>query len=343
MKNIEFGIYTLGDYVKDPVSNKIVSEQERIEEIINAAKLAEKHGFDFFGVGESHQEHFVSQAHALILAAIARETKKIKITSSATIVSTSDPVRVYENFTTLDLLSNGRAEIIAGRASRIGLFNLLGYSLRNYEELYEEKFELLLKLFKEDEITWDGKFRASLKEQKLYPKPIQKDFPIWRAVGGHKSSAYLAAKQGVNMSLASIMGSLNYFGDTINVYREIFKEHHPNKNSMISLNAPLYLGLSDEDAFKTYYKYLNNAFLKSNGNGISKQAYLSVLDIRNVALIGGKETLIKKLVHQFKTFKHDRHFFQIDLGGMPFKEVKRMIKTLGNEVIPEVKRRLEEI
>lgn len=292
MNKIEFGIYTLGDYLDDPLTKNKVSEQERIEELIQMAKLAEKYGFDFFGIGESHQEHFVSQAHAVILAAIARETKNIRLTSSATIISTSDPVRVYENFTTLDLLSNGRMEIIAGRASRIGLFNLLGYSLRNYEELYEEKFELLLKLFKEDKITWEGKFRPSLKDQELFPKPLQKNFPIWRAVGGHKSSAYLAAKQGVNMSLATIMGSLNYFGDAINIYREMFKEHYPNKTNMISLNGPLYLGLDDEHAFKTYYKYLDYAFLKANGNGISKQSYLNVIDIRNVALIGGKETII---------------------------------------------------
>ena len=184
MKHIEFGLYSLGDYIKNPYTDEKISEAQRIEEIIQAAKLADALGIDVFAVGESHQEHFISQAHALILAAIARETKQITISSSATIISTSDPVRIYENFATLDLLSNGRAEIVGGRASRVGLFKLLGYDLRNYEALFEEKFELLLKLNTESPVTWEGVFRAPLDHAILYPKPLQERLPIWRAVGG---------------------------------------------------------------------------------------------------------------------------------------------------------------
>lgn len=340
MKKIEFGIYSLGDYLKDVKTGNKISERERIEEIIEAAKLSEKYGLDFYSVGESHQEHFISQAHALILAAIARETSKIRISSSATIISTSDPVRVYENFTTLDLLSNGRAEIVAGRASRVGLFSLLGYSLRNYEELYEEKFELLLRLFSENKITWEGKFRAPLNNQELFPKPIQKEFPIWRAVGGNKTSAILAARQGVNMTLATLAGSVNYFNETVKAYRDTFREYHPFEIPKLALDSLMYIGETDEEAFKTYYQYLDYSFKKANGSGFSKAAYMGVLDYRNVILVGSKETIIKKLVHQFETYNHDRHFFQIDIGGMPFKEVSRMIKTIGEEIIPEVKRRL---
>lgn len=146
---IEIGILTLGDYASDPRTGSVITEQQRILEIIEAAKLADELGLDVFGVGESHQEHFVSQAHTVILGAIAASTKQIKLTSSATIISTSDPVRVYEDFSTIDLISNGRAEIIAGRASRIGLFELLGYDINDYEEFFDEKFDLLLKLNKE--------------------------------------------------------------------------------------------------------------------------------------------------------------------------------------------------
>ena len=143
-KGLEFGIYTLGDHLPNPHTGERISAEQRIHEIIELAKLAEQAGIDFFSVGESHQEYFTTQAHSVVLAAIAQATEKIKIGSSSTIISTSDPVRVYEDFATIDLISNGRAEIVAGRASRVGLFDLLGYNLRDYEELFEEKFELLL-------------------------------------------------------------------------------------------------------------------------------------------------------------------------------------------------------
>lgn len=340
MKKIEFGLYSLGDYVEDAATGIKISEQQRIEEIIEAAKLAEKYGLDYFSVGESHQEHFISQAHALILAAIARETKKIRISSSATIISTSDPVRVYENFTTLDLLSNGRAEIVAGRASRIGLFSLLGYDLKDYEELFEEKFELLIRLFNEERITWNGKFRAPLNDEVLYPKPIQKEFPIWRAVGGNTGSAYLAGRQGVPMALATLAGAVSYFNQTVEAYRKTFKEYHPTETPKVAIDTWLYVDETDEIAFKKYYKYVDHAFRKSNGTGFSRSGYMSTLDIRNAMLVGSAETVIQKLVHQFETYNHDRHFFQIDLGGMKFEDVKRIIKTLGEVIIPEVNKRL---
>lgn len=340
MKKIEFGIYSLGDYVSDANTGIKITEQQRLEEIIEAAKLAEKYGLDYFSLGESHQEHFISQSHALILAAIARETKTIRLSSSATIISTSDPVRVYEDFATLDILSNGRAEIVAGRASRIGLFELLGYSLRDYEALYEEKFELLLKLFKDDVINWEGNFRPKLKNQVLYPKPLQKDFPIWRAVGGNKSSAFSAGRQGVPMTLATLAGHINYFKETMDAYRKTFKENHPNKEPRIGLDSLMYVAETDEKAFKFYHKYLDHAFKKANGSGFSRQSYLSALDLRNIILVGSPETIISKLVTQFKLFEHERHYFQIDIGGMPFTEVKRIIETLGTVIIPEVKKRL---
>ncbi|MFZ0577222.1 MAG: LLM class flavin-dependent oxidoreductase, partial [Psychrobacillus psychrotolerans] len=184
-KGLEFGLYTLGDHMPNPHTGERISAAQRIHEIIELAKLAEQAGIDFFSVGESHQEYFATQAHTVVLAAIAQATNKIKIASSSSIISTSDPVRVYEDFATIDLLSKGRAEIVAGRASRIGLFELLGYDVRYYEELYEEKFELLLKINQENVINWSGQFRAPLKDASVIPRPQDGSLPIWRAVGGH--------------------------------------------------------------------------------------------------------------------------------------------------------------
>lgn len=194
-KGLELGFYTLGEHMPDAHTSKRISPHQRIKEIIEMAKLADEAGLDVFNLGESHQEYFVSQAHAVVLSAIAQQTKRIKIGSSATIASTSDPVRIYEDFATLDLISGGRAEITAGRASRLGLFKLLGYNVEDYEELFEEKFDLLRKINENERVTWSGKFRASLEDAEILPRPLEGKMPIWRAVGGPAASAIKAGKK----------------------------------------------------------------------------------------------------------------------------------------------------
>lgn len=194
-KGLEFGIYTLGDHLVNPHKGERISAGQRIKEIIEFARLADQAGIDFFSVGESHQEYFATQAHSVVLSAIAQATKNIKIASSSTIISTSDPVRVYEDFATIDLISEGRTEIIAGRASRVGLYELLGYDLRDYEELFEEKFDLLRKINEEEVVNWSGQFRAPLKDARVLPRPLNGSLPIWRAVGGTPASAIKAVLQ----------------------------------------------------------------------------------------------------------------------------------------------------
>ena len=196
-KGLEFGLYTLGDHLPDPETGKRISAKQRLDEIIELAKLADEAGIDFMSVGESHQDYFVTQAHTVVLSAIAQATEKMKIGSGSTIISTLDPVRVYEDFATIDLISNGRAEIVAGRASRVGNFELLGYNLNNYEELFEEKFDLLLQLNEQEIVNWEGEYRAPLRDAKVLPRPLNGSIPIWRAVGGHPSSAVKAGHRGV--------------------------------------------------------------------------------------------------------------------------------------------------
>lgn len=343
MKDFKFGIFTLGDHVYDAATGDKVSEIERMEEIIEMAKLAEEHGFDIFAVGESHQEHFISQAHALILAAIARETKTIELSSAATIISTSDPVRVYENFATLDLLSNGRAEIVAGRASRIGLFDLLGYDLKDYEALFEEKFELLLKLNEEPVVNWEGRYRKTLKDAVLYPKPLSK-LPIWRAVGGHPESARVAGIQGVPMMLATIAGPVVHFNRTVEAYRKYFNEYQNDLSDMrVGITSLLYIEEDRDQAYRNYYKYIDHAFKQANGHGFSPEIYVDSLDIRNSLLLGDPELIIEKLVYQYKTYRHERQLFQMDLGGIPFERLKKEIEILGRDVLPVVRARIKEI
>src|SRR5690625_6838124 len=180
-KGMEIGLYTLGDHTFNPLDGQRISTQQRIKQIIEMAKLAEQAGLDIFSVGESHQTFFTTQAHTVILSAIAQATKKIKLASSSTVLSVHDPVRVYEDFATIDLISNGRVEIIAGRGSRVGAHQLLGVDLQDYEEIYEEKLELLMKINEEERVTWSGKFRPPLENAEIIPRPLRGSLPIWRA------------------------------------------------------------------------------------------------------------------------------------------------------------------
>ncbi len=344
MNEFKIGLYSLGDYVSNAVTNEIITEQERMEEIISAAKLADEKKLDIFALGESHQEHFISQAHAVILGAIARETKNILLSSSATIISTSDPVRVYENFATLDILSNGRAEIVAGRASRIGLFSLLGYDVRDYEALFEEKFKLLLHLNNESVINWSGAYRSPLQNEILHPKPLQDKLPIWRAVGGHAQSARVAGMQQVPMMLATLAGPVTHFNQTIEVYRQYFKEYHENLDQMrVGITSFFHVAETDEIAFNRFYKYINYALIQANGHGMNPEVYQSALDIRNAILVGSPETIINKIVYQYEVYRHERHLFQLDLGGMSYDMIEEQINIISKDIMPEVKKRIKAI
>jgi alkanesulfonate monooxygenase SsuD/methylene tetrahydromethanopterin reductase-like flavin-dependent oxidoreductase (luciferase family) len=338
-KGLEFGIYTLGDHIPNPATGERISAQERIHQIIEFAKLAEQAGIDFFSVGESHQEYFTTQAHSVVIAAIAQATEKIKIGSSATIVSTADPVRVYEDFATIDLISNGRTEIIAGRASRVGVFELLGYNLRDYEELFEEKFELLLKINEEEVVNWNGKFRAPLRNAKVIPRPLEGWMPIWRAVGGPPASAIKAGLQGVPIYLAALGGPASTFKISVDAYREALKQagHNP-KDFPISTAGFFYVAETTQQAQREAYPHINLGMQMTNGRGYPKQQFAQGADTRDVMNIGSPQQVIEKILYQYEMFGHQRYIAQIDLGGMPFDKLMKNIEWIGNEILPAVKK-----
>lgn len=336
---LEFGIYTLGDHIENPHTGKRISQQQRIQEIIELAQLAEQAGIDFFSVGESHQEYFTTQAHAIVLSAIAQATEKIKIGSSSTIISTSDPVRVYEDFTTIDLISDGRAEIIAGRASRVGLFELLGYNLRDYEELYEEKFDLLLQINQNEIVNWEGEYRAPLRDAQILPRPVAGSLPIWRAVGGPPASAIKAGFQGVPMYLATLGGPATSFKMSIEAYREALRRagHQPN-DFPIATAGFFYAAETSQQAFKEYYPHINNGMKLTNGQGYPKQQFAQGKDKRDVMNIGSPQQIIEKILYQHETFGHQRYIAQMDFGGVPFDKLMKNIELIGNEILPAVKK-----
>lgn len=336
---LEFGIYTLGDHIPDPNNGQRISAQQRLQEIIELAKLAEEAGIDFFSVGESHQSYFVTQAHAVVLAAIAQATKKIKIGSSSTIISTSDPVRVYENFATLDLLSDGRAEIVAGRASRVGLYDLLGYNLHDYEALFEEKFDLLVKINEEKIINWHGNFRHSLKNAEILPRPKNGSLPIWRAVGGTPASAIKAGYAGVPMMLAALGGPATIFKHSIDAYREAAERNGYDTSALpVGVTGFFFAAETSQEAIREIYPYINEGMKLTNGQGFPKQAFAQARDKRSVINVGSPNEIIEKILYQYELFGHQRYLAQMDFGGMPFDKLVKNIEIIGTEILPAIKK-----
>ncbi len=340
-KGMEIGLYTLGEHMPDPHTGKLIPASQRLKEIVEAAKMAEDAGLDLFQVGESHQEHFVSQAHLILLSAIAQATGRIKIASGSTIISTSDPVRVFEDAATIDLLSGGRMEVVAGRASRVGLYELLGYSLNDYEALFEEKFELLLQINENKTVNWQGEFRAPLNDAQVIPRPENEKggLPIWRAVGGSLASTQKAGRLGVPMYQAHLGGPAEAFKARIDLYRETAFENGFNPDNLpVATAGFMYIRENMMDAYREYYPHINEGMKLSNGQGFPKQAFAQGQDIKSVINVGSPEHIVEKLLYQHEMFNHDRYIAQIDFGGVSLDNIKRTIDLLGEKVVPEVKK-----
>lgn len=342
---LEFGLYSLGDHLINPLKGKKVSPKQRIQEIIEAAQLAEQAGINVFAVGESHQEHFTTQAHTVVLGAVAQATESIKIASSSSIISTSDPVRVFEDFATIDLISNGRAEIVAGRASRTGVFELFGLDLYNYDELYEEKLELLRAINTNNPITWSGKFRPELKNIKIYPRPVDDVLPIWRAVGGQPVSAVKAGHQGIPMMITTLGGPAAHFKDSIDQYRLAAEDNGFDTSPdtlPVSTASLFYTAGTTQDALKEFYPHLNTGMAFIRGAGYPSHQFEAAPDHREALMVGSPQQIIEKMLYQYELYKHQRFMAQIDFGGVPFDKVMKNIEYIGNEIIPAVKKHIKQ-
>lgn len=336
---LEFGIYTLGDHLADPTTGKRIPAQQRLKEIIEYAKLADQAGLDYFSVGESHQSYFATQAHSVVLAAIAQATENIKIGSSSTIISTSDPVRVYEDFSTIDLLSGGRAEIVAGRASRIGLFDLLGYDVQDYEALFEEKFDLLRQINENEVVNWSGEFRAPLRNAEVIPRPQEGSLPIWRAVGGSPASAIKAGYAGVPMFMAHLGGPAFVFKRTVDAYREAAERggHNPAELPVATAGF-FYAAETTQQALREMYPHINEGMKRTNGQGFPKQHFAQGADPHNIINVGSPQEIIEKILYQHEMFGHQRYIAQIDFGGVPFERLEKNIELIATEILPAVKK-----
>lgn len=321
-----------------------VSPQQRMREIVEQAALADELGLDVYGVGEHHRPDFAVSAPTVVLAAIAERTKRIRLTSTVTVLSSEDPVRVFQQFSTLDLVSGGRAEIMVGRGSFIESFPLFGFDLEDYDDLFAEKLGLLLQLREGGPIGWKGRFRAPLEQVEVYPQPIQHPLPVWVAVGGNPGSAVRAGALGLPMAIAIIGGLPERFTTFAELHRKAAEEAGHDPIPPISINSHGYIARSPQeaidDSFPAVSSAMNRIGRERGWHPMSRGDYVQAANLRGSDFVGTAEQIIDKIVFQHGLFEHDRFMIQFDVGVMPHDKVMAAIELLGTEVAPEVKTRL---
>jgi len=329
----------------DPVTGQMISPVQRLRDLLETIELAEQVGLHVFAIGEHHRPEYLSSAPAVILAAAAARTKAIRLSSAVTVLSSEDPVRVFQDFATLDLLSNGRAEIMAGRGSFIESFPLFGYDLNDYNELFAEKLALLIKLRETEHVHWSGKHRPSLTGQGVYPRPVQEELPIWIAVGGTPQSVVRAATLGLPLALAIIGGLPEQFAPLAELYWDVVRQAgHDPAQLAFSLNAHGFLADDAQqaaDAFYPGYAQAMNKIGRERGwPGVTRQQFEASRALRGANFVGSPAQIIEKILYQHEIFHHQRLLLQLSLGAMPHAKMMRAIELLGTEVAPVVRREI---
>ncbi|MCB0018085.1 MAG: LLM class flavin-dependent oxidoreductase [Anaerolineales bacterium] len=338
----EIGLYSFAELTPDPKTGLKISPQERLDNLIESIELAEQVELDVFGLGEHHRPEYISSAPAVILAAIAARTQRIRLSSAVTVLSSDDPVRVFQDFATLDLLSGGRAEIMAGRGSFIESFPLFGYDLNDYNELFSEKLELLLAIREQEEITWAGKHRPSLNGQAVYPRPIQKPLPVWVAVGGTPESVVRAAGLGLPMALAIIGGRPEQFGPMVDLYWRAADHYGQDRaNLRVSVNSHGHIAENRrqaiDEAFPAFATVMDKIGKERGWPPMSREQFAASCDLRGANFVGTPEEVAEKILFQHNIFKHDRFLLQLSVGTMPHAQVMKAIELLGTRVAPLVR------
>jgi probable LLM family oxidoreductase len=339
---VEIGVYTFAEMTPDPVTGRTIDAQQRLRNLVEEARLADQVGLDVYGVGEHHRAEFAVSAPAVVLGAVAARTERIRLTSAVTVLSSDDPVRVFQDFSTLDLLSGGRAEIMVGRGSFIESFPLFGYDLDDYDELFAEKLELLLRLREAELVTWSGRHRPAIHDLPVLPRPLQQPLPVWVAVGGTPGSAIRAGRLGLPLAVAIIGGAPERFAPFVELYRDAArKAGHDPESLPVSINSHTFVAQSSQDAadafFPSYAELMNRIGRERGWAGISRQEFEALRSPRGALLVGSPDQVIEKILSQHETFGHRRFLAQLTVGTMPHEQVMRAIELLGTVVAPAVR------
>jgi probable LLM family oxidoreductase len=333
---MELGLATFADLASG------VSPAQRMRELLEEAELADQLGLDVFAIGEHHRPDFLVSSPAVVLAAVAVKTERIRLSSAVTVLSSDDPVRVFQDFAEVDLLSGGRAEIMAGRGSFTESFPLFGYDLEDYDELYAEKLELLLKIRETEHVTWSGRLRPPLADAGVWPRPVQERLPIWVAAGGSPESVIRAGRLGLPLTLAIIGGQPARFAPLVELYRRSAEQAgHDRARCRLAINTHAFLAdtpAQADTAFAASYLAMMNRIGRERGWPPSGRREYEALRAADGALaVGSPEQVAEKLLYEHELFGHDRYIAQMSVGAVAHKDALHSMELFGTKVAPLVR------
>jgi len=337
---MEIGLYTFAELTPHPVTGETVGVPERLRDLIEEAELADQAGLDVYAVGEHHRPDFASSAPAVVLAAIAEHTSRVRLSSAVTVLSSDDPVRVFQNFATLDLLSGGRAEIMAGRGSFIESFPLFGYDLDDYDELFAEKLDLLLAIRASERVTWSGRLRAPIDDRGVYPRPIQNPLPVWIAVGGTPRSVARAGTLGLPLALAIIGGMPERFSQLADLHREAARQagHAPPP---LGINSHGYIADTSQKAadqsYRPFATMMDRIGRERGWPPMTREQFDASRSLHGANFVGSPQEVAEKILFQHEIFQHDRFLLQLTVGSVDHEHTMRAIELFGTEVAPLVR------
>src|ERR1700726_3606215 len=343
---MQIGVDSFAAAISDPATGLTIRPVERMQHLLEEIELADRVGLDVFGIGEHHRAEFLDSAPTVILAAAATRTKNIRLTSAVTVLSAADPVRVFQEFATLDLISHGRAEIVAGRGSFVEAYPLFGLSLEDYDSLFSEKLDLLLKIRENTHVRWSGQHRAPLTGQAVYPRPLQNPLPIWVGVGGTPESFVRAGTLGLPLMVAIIGGEPKRFRPLIDLYREAGRRAgHPAEKLLVGLHAIGFLGDTTQEAADDFYPGYAHTFTeigKERGWPPATRAQFDALRGPTGALIiGDPEKVVEKILYINQALGGvSRITFQMGVSTLPHAKMVHAIEILGTRVAPTVREEL---
>jgi probable LLM family oxidoreductase len=338
---MELGLTTFAETISATGAGAVGHHGERLRQVVDEAVLAEEVGLDIYAIGEHHRPDFAASAPAVILAAIASRTSRIRLSPAVTVLSSDDPVRVYQQFATLDLLSEGRAELLVGRGSFIESFPLFGYSLDDYEDLFAEKLDLLLAIRDNERVTWSGRFRASLADQAVYPRSHQDPLPVWVGVGGTPQSVVRAGMRGLPVALAIIGGSPDRFAVLADLHRRAVREGgHDPATVPLAVHAHGHIAPSEEQAVEEFYPSYAAAMTRigrERGWGpMTRTQFDAMRSPEGSLLVGTSEDVAAKILRWKEILGIERFMLHVSVGTMEHEHVMASIELLGTEVAPLV-------
>ncbi len=340
---MELGLYSFAETRVDPETGRQLDAGRRIRNLIEEIEVADQVGLDVFGVGEHHRPDYAVSAPAVVLAAAAARTTRIRLTSAVSVISSDDPVRIFQDFATLDAISEGRAEIMAGRGSFTESFPLFGYDLSDYDALFAEKLDLLMQLRTSERITWEGTHRPAIEDRGVYPQPRQDPLPLWVAVGGSPRSVVRVATLGLPMALAIIGGRPEQFQPAVELYRRAARQAgHDPATLPVSINSHGFVAdtaqAAAEIAFGPFSETMSRIGRERGWPPWTRAQFEAERSLTGALVLGSPREVIDKILYQHELFGHQRFLLQLTVGPIPHAKVLRAIELFGTEVAPAVRR-----